>query len=59
MPKESVVFSFALLPLNVERGAELILGQALLRVGVNFHLTGGAKGALSCQTAKVDFDFAQ
>ena len=59
MPKESVVFSFDLLPLNMERGAELILGPALLRVGVNFCLAGGAKGALSCQTAKVDLVFAQ
>ena len=45
MPNESVVFSFALLPLNAERGAKLILGPALLRVGVNFRLASGAKGA--------------
>ena len=49
----SVVFPFALLPSNVERGAELLLGQALVRMGVNFSLAGGAKGASSHQTANM------
>ena len=48
----ALVFPFALLPLNTERGAELLLGQAP-RMGVNFRLAGGAKGALNRRTAKV------
>ena len=47
------VFPFALLPLNAERGAELLWGLALPQMGVNFHLAGGAKGASSGRTAKV------
>ena len=46
------VFPFALLPSNAERGAKLLLGQAP-RMGVNFRLAGGAKGALNRRTAKV------
>ena len=48
-----MVFPFALLPSNAERGAELLLGQ-LPQMGVNFRLAGGAKGASSCQTGKVE-----
>ena len=48
-----LVLPFALLPSNTERGAELPLGQALPRMGVNFCLAGGAKGSLNCRTAKV------
>ena len=46
----SVVFPFALLHSNMERGAELLLGQALVQMGINFSLAGGAS---SHQTAKV------
>ena len=48
-----LVLPFALLPSNAERGAELLLGQALPRMGVNFRLAGGAKGPLNRRTAKV------
>ena len=41
------------LPLNAERGAELLLGQ-LPWMGVNFRLAGGAKGTSSRRTAKVE-----
>ena len=52
-PFMALVFPFILLPSNVEKGAELLLGQALPRMGVNFHLAGGAKGASSRRTAKM------
>ena len=52
-PFMALVFPFALLPSNAERGAELLLGQALPRMGVNFRLAGGAKGASSRRTGKV------
>ena len=49
-----MVFPFTLLPSNAERGgAELLLSQ-LPRMGVNFRLAGGAKGASSGRTAKVE-----
>ena len=48
-----LVFPFALLPSNTERGAELLLGQALPRMGVYFRLAGGAKVASSRRTGKV------
>ena len=40
-------------PSNAERGVELLWGQLLPRMGVNFRLAGGAKGASSRRTAKV------
>ena len=51
-PFMALVFPFALLPSNTERGVELFLGQAP-QMGVNFRLAGGAKGALNPRTAKV------
>ena len=48
-----MVFPLALLPSNAERGAELLLGQALPQMGVNFRLAGGAKGTLNRRTVKV------